>query len=266
MLRFVFINIKGKEEEYMQKVSKIVNVMKRYELKYFLSKEQLEHFLNKISEYMKVDQYGLTHILSIYFDTPDFHLINRSIEKPKFKEKLRLRSYGLIDESKPSFLEIKRKCDDIVYKRRIILSEEEAMEFIKNKQRVNDEQIAKELDYFISSYPILEAKYLIIYDRLAYYQEDSDLRITVDMNPRYRIENLDLHTSIDGSPLLEEGGAILEIKVQNSIPLWLSKILSEEKIYRTSFSKVGTAHTLEMKKRMNNIVHTKGEKENGFTI
>ena len=90
---------------------------------------------------------------------------------------------------------------------------------------------------------------MIIYDRLAYYQDNSDLRITIDMNPRYRIDNLNLHTSMDGAPLLENGGAILEVKVQHSVPLWLSAILSEGKIYKSSFSKVGAAHKIEMKKK-----------------
>ena len=95
---------------------------------------------------------------------------------------------------------------------------------------------------------MLEPKYLIIYDRIAYYQDDSDVRITLDMNPRYRVDNLNLHTSNEGIPLLGEGEAILEVKVHHSVPLWLAKILTEGKIYQTSFSKVGTAHKREMSK------------------
>ena len=102
---------------------KIIAVMKRYELKYYLNSDQLEFFKNKISEHMKIDKYGLTSIASLYFDTPDFRLINRSIEKPKYKEKLRLRSYGLATDKSSTFLEVKRKCEGIVYKRRISLLE-----------------------------------------------------------------------------------------------------------------------------------------------
>ena len=93
---------------------KIISVMKRYELKYYLSKDQLDYFINKINNHMKVDKYGVTSIASIYFDTPDFRLINKSIEKPNYKEKLRLRSYGLANENSPTFLEIKRKCESKV--------------------------------------------------------------------------------------------------------------------------------------------------------
>jgi hypothetical protein len=106
---------------------------------------------------------------------------------------------------------------------------------------------------------------------MAYYQDDSDLRVTVDINPRYRTTDLNLHTSLEGTPLTDDGGAILEIKVQHSIPLWLTKILTEGKIYQTSFSKVGTAHIKEMKKQQLNTVvyeqqYVQGGRQYGFTI
>ena len=253
---------------------KIISVMKRYELKYLLTSEQLEYFMDQISHYMKVDKYGLTSIASIYFDTPDYRLINKSIEKPKYKEKLRLRGYGLVLEDQPTFLEIKRKCEGIVYKRRIALLEKEAFELIMNKEAKEKTQISRELEAFMETYKTLEPKYMIIYDRLAYYQDDSDLRITIDMNPRYRTYDLNLHTSMDGTPLIEKGGAILEVKVQHSIPLWLTAILAQGNIYQTSFSKVGTAHKNEMKNKYQqkvNIINTlkfetKGEMKYGFVI
>lgn len=253
---------------------KIISVMKRYELKYLLNSEQLQFFMERISYHMKVDKYGLTSIASIYFDTPDYRLINKSIEKPKYKEKLRLRGYGIVASGKPTFLEVKRKCDSVVYKRRIALSEKEAFELITTKEAQEKTQISRELEAFMETYKTLEPKYMIIYDRLAYYQDNSDLRITIDMNPRYRTNDLNLHTSMEGIPLVESGGAILEVKVQHSVPLWLSAILSEGKIYQTSFSKVGTAHKLEMQKNhyqilntINTLKHeTKGEIKYGITI
>ena len=253
---------------------KIISVMKRYELKYLLNKNQLEYFMDEISHYMKVDKYGLTFIASIYFDTPDYRLINKSIEKPKYKEKLRLRGYGLVKPGEPTFLEVKRKCDGIVYKRRIALPENEAFELITNREAKEKDQISRELEAFMETYKGLEPKYMIIYDRLAYYQDDSDLRITIDMNPRYRTNDLNLHTSMNGTPLIKEGGAILEVKVQHSVPTWLSAILSKGKIYQTSFSKVGTAHKEEMKKKIKEKtlvlgvmkVERKGETKYGFAI
>lgn len=251
---------------------KIIAVMKRYELKFYLSNEQLAYFLKQIDQFMKVDKYGLTTIASLYFDTPDFRLITKSIEKPKYKEKLRLRSYGLAKKDSPTFLEIKRKCEGIVYKRRASLLEDEAYSLISTKESNDKEQISRELEAFVENYQNLEPKYLIIYDRLAYYQDNSDLRITIDKNPRYRTTDLNLHTSMNGTPLLKDGGAILEVKVQHSVPLWLVKILNEGRIYQTSFSKVGEAHKREMTKNhyqkleISQIVEQSKGESYGFTI
>ena len=255
------------------KQEKIISVMKRYELKYLLNKEQLNYFVNKINEHMKVDKYGVTSIASIYYDSPDYRLITKSIEKPKYKEKLRLRGYGLVNKDKPTFLEIKRKCEGIVYKRRITLTENEATNLITNKESKSKDQISRELLAFIENYKNLEPKYLIIYDRVAYYQDNSDLRITIDMNPRYRTTHLNLHTSMEGEPLLEEGSAILEVKVQHSVPLWLTEILTKGHIYQSSFSKVGTAHLKELAKARNKndyildaVINMKGENSYGLAI
>lgn len=229
----------------------IISVMKRYELKFILNKAQVNTFKEKVLDYMKIDKYGLTTISSIYYDTPSYTLINKSIEKPPYKEKIRLRSYGLAKKDSNVFLEIKRKNEKIVYKRRIVTSESKAEKFFKEDEEFDEKQISRELHAFKEKYGVLEPKYLIIYDRIAYFQENSDLRVTLDMNPRYRVEELNLHTSLEGIPLLKEGEAILEIKVQHSIPLWLVDILTKEKIYKSSFSKVGTAHKMELKKKIN---------------
>lgn len=252
--------------------NEIISVMKRYELKYVLNKEQVERFKVKILDRMKMDKYGLTTISSIYYDTPNCTLINRSIEKPFYKEKIRLRSYGLATENSPVFLEIKRKNDKIVYKRRIATSELKADRFFQEGEEFNQGQISRELQAFKEKYQTLNPKYLIIYDRIAYYQDNSDVRITLDMNPRYRTSDLNLHTSLEGIPLLKEGEAILEVKVQHSVPLWLVDILTKEKIHQSSFSKVGTAHKKVMGEKAKTYIPEpmlkaiQGGKRYGFTV
>ena len=223
----------------------VINVMKRREMKFVLKKSQVEPFLEALEGHMKLDRYGLTSIASVYFDTPDCLLINRSIEKPEFKEKIRLRSYGLAKDGSTVYLEIKRKVDGIVYKRRIPVTEPLVEGFLHYQNDLGDSQIAKEIAFFRDHYGTLLPQYLIIYDRKAYFQEDGDLRVTIDLNPRYRSENVDLHTSMEGTPLLGEGEAILEIKAQSAIPLWLTKALSGLGIYQSSFSKVGAAFLKE---------------------
>ena len=229
-------------------VASPIVVMQRYELKFILTKEQLAYFKNALNSFMKLDEYGRTSIASIYFDTIEYSLIRTSIEKPEFKEKIRLRSYGLADKDSRVFLELKRKVSGVVHKRRLALSEDNANKFFSDNYDV-DSQIGLEISYFKQYYQELKPAFLIIYDREAYKEIDGDLRLTIDENPRYRTNNLNLHTSLDGENLLPDGNAILEIKVQQAMPLWLSAILTSGQIYQSSFSKVGEAYKKEMLKR-----------------
>ena len=107
-------------------------------------------------------------------------------------------------------------------------------------------QIQREITNFIGYYVNLVPSCIIIYDRTAYFEPGGDLRLTIDQNPRYRTDDLNLTSSMDGIPLLDEDGSILEIKVQNAIPLWLSAVLAKGKIYKNSFSKYGEAYRREL--------------------
>lgn len=235
-------------------MSEAIIVMKRYEMKYILNKEQVEYLVEALKGHMEVDEYGKTSIASLYYDTVSFRLIRNSIEKPEFKEKLRLRSYGLAKPGKPVFLELKRKAQGIVYKRRVVTNVEDVNRFLSGESNIfANGQIAKEITYFRDYYGSLIPSCLIIYDRVAYFEPGGDLRLTIDYNPRYRLDNLNLDTSMEGISLLNEGEAILEIKVQEAMPLWLSNILSKGKIYKNSFSKYGEAYKQQiLKSRMIN--------------
>ena len=227
-------------------MSDAINVMKRYEIKYLLTKEQTKYLVEGLKGHMVLDQYGRTSICSLYYDTPNHRLIRESLDKPEFKEKCRLRSYGLSKPGKPVFLELKRKAYGIVYKRRIQTSIDEVNKFFNKNDVFSDSQIEKEITYFRDYYKSLKPSCLIIYDREAYYEPDGDLRLTIDYNPRYRLDDLNLSTSTDGKSLLDEGSTILEIKVQEAIPIWLSTLLSNGKIYKNSFSKYGEAYKREI--------------------
>ena len=222
---------------------KPIVVMKRYEMKYILSPEQTAFLKEKLVGHMVLDKYGLTSIASLYYDTPDYRLIRTSIEKPPFKEKIRLRSYGIATDKSPVFLELKRKTEKIVYKRRVSSTIPNVEAFFHGDGEIcADGQIAREITYFRDYYKYLVPACLIIYDRNAYFEPDGDLRLTIDHNPRYRVKDLNLTTSMEGTSLLDEGYTILEIKVQQAMPLWLSAILAEGKIYKASFSKYGEAY------------------------
>lgn len=220
-------------------------IFERYEEKYRLSEEKYLLLIERLAKYMKGDQYGKYKICSLYFDTDDFLLIRRSIEKPKYKEKLRLRSYGIPTSKTTVFLELKKKLDGVTYKRRIPLTLAEAERYLNDgKSPKNKGQIFDEIDWFIKFYKA-KAKALLFYDRIALYGiEDDNLRITFDSDICFRTENLDFKHGDDGVSLLNSGERIMEIKIVGAFPIWLSRLLAELKIYPTSFSKYGTVYRM----------------------
>ena len=235
-----------------------VTVMQRYEMKYLLSGAQTDFLRRRLEGHMQIDEYGLTSIASLYYDTPDARLIRASLEKPEFKEKLRARSYGLATETSPVYLELKRKYDGVVYKRRVPSTIPQVEDFFAGENSLGGSaQIQKELAYFRDYYGTLVPACLIIYDRTAYFEPGGDLRLTIDYTPRYRMEDLTLTKSMDGIPLLDAGWTILEVKVQGAMPLWLSAALSEGRIFKSSFSKYGEAYRQELlKQKETTIIYT----------
>ncbi len=224
--------------------------MKRFELKYLLNPEQTAFLRERLKGHMEIDEFGKTSIASLYYDTPDYRLIRTSIEKPPFKEKIRLRSYGLASDDSPVFLELKRKADGIVYKRRVSSTIPLIKRFFDGLGDIcAGGQINREIVYFRDYYKTLVPACLIIYDRTAYFEPDGDLRLTIDEAPRYRTKDLDLRVSMEGTLLLPPGWTILEVKVQQAMPLWLTSILSEGKIYKASFSKYGEAYRQQIVKQ-----------------
>ena len=215
----------------------------RLEKKFILTEEQYLRLKEEIDKRFDPDEYGETKICNLYYDTPDYILITRSIEKPVYKEKLRLRTYGIPTDTSLGFAEVKKKYNGVVYKRRIVLPLPQALDFLANKYDIEKPtQISKELKYFLNFYKNLEPRIYISYDRSAFFcKEDKDFRITFDKNLTWRNYDLDLTKGSYGELLLENGQVLMEVKVSTAIPLWLVNILSELKVYTGSFSKVGTA-------------------------
>ncbi|MCH5249522.1 MAG: polyphosphate polymerase domain-containing protein [Lachnospiraceae bacterium] len=223
---------------------KYQNVFMRYELKYIITQEQKEKIIKAMEPYMALDEYGRTVIRNIYFDTDNYRLIRKSIEGPAYKEKLRIRSYNKAKPKSTVFVELKKKYQSVVYKRRLPLSEISAMNWVAGEESCEEEsQISKEIDYFLSYYENLHPVVFLSYEREAYYSPDGgDFRVTFDDNILCRQEDISLESDVWGTPLLEDGKVLMEIKCSTGIPLWMLNILSEEHIYKTSFSKYGTAY------------------------
>lgn len=216
----------------------------RRELKYRITDAQRAALEAAFGARMVPDEYGESTICNIYYDTADYRLIRASLEKPAYKEKLRLRSYGVTEQGGEVFLELKKKYKGIVYKRRITLPEDAAGEFIAGRAPLGEHgQIGREIEYFTAFYaPLLPAVHLS-YERSAWFsREDRDLRITFDKNIRFRQEDVSLTLPAGGRCILPEGESLMEIKAAAALPLWLVSELDTLGIYQSTFSKYGEAY------------------------
>ena len=217
---------------------------KRYELKYLLTLAQKERIMRAMSAHMALDEYGRSSIRNIYFDTQSYRLIRQSIEKPVYKEKLRIRSYGQASPGSDVFVELKKKYRDVVYKRRLSMPERQAMGWLSGEPHIRrDGQIADEIDYFLSYYGTLRPTVFLSYERAAFYAQDgTGFRVTFDDEILCRREALSLESGVWGVPLLEEGAVLMELKCSGGIPLWMTHALTRERLCKTSFSKYGAAY------------------------
>lgn len=219
----------------------------RYEIKYMLTDEQRTAFMEAAGEMLCRDKYGRYTICNLYLDTDDFYFIEHSLDKPIYKEKLRIRSYGNASDESRIFFEIKKKFNKVVYKRRIVIPFSEAVEYLENDIKppsldgYSANQIFEEIDYLMKKYKP-EPKLYLAYDREAFYVDGHpSLRITLDKNIRGRWHGLTLKND-DNTELLDTGVenySLMEIKCPGALPLELASILTRLKIYPVSFSKYG---------------------------
>lgn len=214
-------------------------IFERQEKKYLLTDAQREAFLQRIRPYVEEDEHGAYTLTNLYFDDASFSNIRRSMEKPVFKEKMRLRGYGTPAPEDTVYWELKKKYKKVGYKRRIETTPCAMAAYLKGKGTLPDSQSARELDYFLRSKQ-LRPRIYIAYDRVAYYaKEDREIRITFDENLRYRWHDLDLTAGDHDCKVYPIPGHLMELKVWHRIPHWLVDILTDLKIYPVSFSKYG---------------------------
>lgn len=237
----------------------VIKTFKRYEYKYILDEQAYRAVMDGIAPYAEADPYCVDgkrySLYNIYFDTENYSVIRHSISKPAFKEKLRLRSYyESPDPDDVVYVELKKKTVGCVNKRRISLKYKDALKLIETGRGEPDgkfinDQVLKEIEYYISTHPIVHKTY-VAYDRAAYFlKEDKSIRITFDTNLRAGPGSLG---EAGATPLVEDGIYIMEIKISNRIPLWLANLLSENKIYRHGFSKYGNYYKTKILSERNN--------------
>ncbi|MBR3311836.1 MAG: polyphosphate polymerase domain-containing protein [Solobacterium sp.] len=218
----------------------------RTEDKYVINEDQAEMFLEACDAYIKKDLYYSYTVHSLYYDSPGNDLMIRGLEKPMYKTKIRLRSYGDPAENSAVYIETKKKFGDIVYKRRLGMSAEEATDYLEyGIPHHLKNNTADEIEYLLNLYNP-EAKALILYDRTCYAAvSEKDVRITFDRNIRYRTQSPDLYEK-GNEKLLSPGTIVMEIKVSDRYPMWLCRVLTAMRLYRSSFSKYGTIYKNEI--------------------
>jgi SPX domain protein involved in polyphosphate accumulation len=225
-------------------------IFNRYERKYILTKSQKDEILPFLEQHLDYDPYsqgGKEYtIYNIYFENEDFSIIRNSISKPKFKDKLRLRTYSYpMEHDSMVFLEIKKKYEGRVNKRRIIMTYDQAKDYL-NKGIIPqfdtfiDNQVMKEIDYFMKIHKARPGTY-IRYDRMALVAGQEELRVTFDHHIIFRSHHINLEHREGTSILPTEEYYLMEIKSEDNFPFWLARKLSEMKLYSTSFSKYGKA-------------------------
>ena len=237
-------------------------VFNRYEKKYLLTAPVYRTLRMRLADNMQEDEYGTHTICNLYYDTDDSTLIRRSVDKPPYKEKLRIRSYGIPKEDGKVFLEIKKKYQKIVNKRRIALPLKDAMLLAEqgklpgkiffdkhalredpDRVRYETTQIMKELLSFIKRYDLTKQTFLA-YDRLALFGSDG-FRLTFDKNIRFRTNFVNPSYGDFGTPILPADCYLMETKIMGATPKWFAELLSELQIYPTSFSKYGNVYRKE---------------------
>ncbi|MBQ3376348.1 MAG: polyphosphate polymerase domain-containing protein [Erysipelotrichaceae bacterium] len=220
------------------------SIFERVESKYVLTGSQYENLRNRIQDRLQEDLFPHSDISSIYFDTDNYRLARAALEKPAYREKLRLRSYGMKDDSSEVFMELKKKYLGVIYKRRRAMSYHNAMNYILFGRKPDNTQIVNEIDYMMKKYPDLKPRVLISYERDSYVViNDSNIRITFDYNVRYSLDNVTLKNNKAEKQLTGEDTVIMEIKSLNAMPLWLTEVLDEMNIFPGNYSKYGQIYT-----------------------
>lgn len=221
------------------------NTFKRVEKKYILTREQFDKLKSELHDRLGEDKYSYSTISNIYFDTPDSQLIRKSIEKPIYKEKLRLRCYQTPTDYTPSFVELKKKYKGVVYKRRAAMPYVDAYDFMVHNIKPHgiDGQVYDEIRYAKDYYKTIQPAMFLSYDREALFLiDDPKIRLTFDTNIIYRTTELDLRYGVYGDILMNDEKYICELKLTNAIPLDICRLFDKLHIYPASYSKYGNAY------------------------
>ena len=220
------------------------SVFARVEKKFLITEEQHAAITAALRlRGFAVQSFGSPTVQSLYYDTPDCLLVRRSIDRPNYKEKLRLRCYGEPEGGSAAYVEIKKKYAGVVYKRRTGLPLNDALSALRLGQMPESAgQIGREVTWFVQRWGV-SPKALIIYERDAWLSAmEPELRVTFDRDIRFRDEDFDMTRPALGTSLIAANQRLMEVKIPGVWPMWLHSLLAGLGVPQTHFSKYGTAY------------------------
>ncbi|MBI3178622.1 MAG: polyphosphate polymerase domain-containing protein [Deltaproteobacteria bacterium] len=225
----------------------------RYELKYIITSSDRDRLLPTIEAYMQPDREGgpagTYRVTSLYYDSADFACYRSKLDGINYRRKLRIRRYGALETAPGvdplAMVEIKQRINRTTQKRRLATSLSKAYELcegisIPEDLRANplDRAVAEEV-LFLAGALQLRPTVVIAYRRQAFAGSafEPGLRITFDSALTASDPSRGLAPLRDSLPLTREDGVILEVKANDVVPLWVSRLLAANRCTVRRFSK-----------------------------
>ena len=233
----------------MTNISSVIRKFNRFELKYLITLQQAEKFKSALRAYLVPDEHGNNNgryaLASLYYDSPDLRCYWEKVDGVKFRRKLRIRRYEMDEvftEETPVFVEIKQRVDRVTQKRRAILPYSEALRLCNDRQipdhAPDDKVIIEEIYVFLWQYNLRPVS-IVRYERQAFIGTDYDigLRVTFDTSLSFQSHQLHLHEQPSGLPMLPANFVVMEIKVNERIPYWLTEMVAAHNLQMNRISK-----------------------------
>jgi SPX domain protein involved in polyphosphate accumulation len=233
----------------MNNLSHTIRKFNRFELKYLLTLKQAEQFKTALRAFLIPDEHGNNNghytVASLYYDSPNFRCYREKVDGIKFRRKLRLRWYEtgeVLTDDALVFAEIKQRIDRVTQKRRATLPYWKALRLCNDRQFPDhedcDKAVIDEIFEFVWHYNLRPVS-IVRYDRQAFIGTEYDigLRVTFDTNLSFQTHNLHLHEQASGFLMLPPNQIVMEIKVNERIPYWLTEMIAAHNMQMIRVSK-----------------------------
>jgi SPX domain protein involved in polyphosphate accumulation len=233
----------------MNNIGSAIRKFNRFELKYLITLQQAERFKSALRAYLVPDEHGSNNgrytLTSLYYDSPGLRCYWEKVDGVKFRRKLRIRRYEtdeVFTEETPVFVEIKQRVDRVTQKRRAMLPYGEALRLCNDRQipshAAEDQATIEEIYAFLWQYNLRPVS-IVRYERQAFIgtHYDIGLRVTFDTSLSFQSHQLHLHEQPSGLPMLPANLVVMEIKVNERIPYWLTEMVAAHNLQMNRVSK-----------------------------